>query len=559
MATKKLLRTNTNDAPPVPNPVPDVPEVPEPTPAEPSIPLQPDTPIEPPTPEPATIPEPDLPSRNIGYKSQSSGENVYNLSTRLFGIPHQFPPIVDPRVRDISTTVGASYAEKILADGAVCTLIPGKPKYLPNESHDAKTSITSGLLLSSNGRMNNLFVGREGDINDSDSFRLYDFEKCYHEYMSYVNLLCRVGAAFLGLDGVYNLPGASGDGVSFKKYNWANYKWNNTAKASNITTFFSRLNKGSKTEDDGVKTDDGHYGGERLESILQNTEYVQFYVDPESASTDSLSNSQTESQIKSLFDSNSGLLKEIAFMMDSGAAGEAANNFGNFISESMGSLGAFTEETLNGTPFSALGRIINLGGNVLKGENIVIPDIYQSTTYTKSYDITVHLRSPYGTKLSYYLNIFVPMMHLMAFAMPRATSPNSFHSPFIVKAFIEGAWSCNLGLAQSITVTKVGESRSIDGLPMEVDVSLSIADLYSDLSMNSSSDIVDFIHNTSLVDYLATNCGMSLAQPNYGKKLELIGATLKNIPGNIPSVGNQFSEQILNGFDRTFKSLIGGI
>lgn len=493
----------------------------------------------------------------MAVKTKSNtNEAIYNLSTRLFGIPHQFPPIVDPRLSQVSNTLGASYAEKIVTDGAVCTIIPGKPKYLPNTGRSARSSTTSGLLLASNQGFKNTsainnFVHAGGG---GDYFRLYDFEKCYHEYMSYVNLLCRSGAALLGLDQTFSLPGGN---TSFMQYNWANWKWSNRAKGSNVGTFINNLKSLKNRSSGGIGLYDEGSRPESLESTFNNTEYVQFYVDPESAATDSLSNSQTESQLKSLFDSNSGLLKELAFMMDSGMVGDKAADFNNFVSESVGSLGAFTEESLSGTPFSALGRIINLGGNVLKGENIIIPDIYQTTSYTKSYDLTVHLRSPYGTRLSYYLNIFVPMMHLMALAMPKATSANSFHSPFIIKAFIEGAWSCNLGLVQSITVNKVGESRSIDGLPMEVDVSLSISDLYSDLSMNTNADITNFVNNASLVDYLATNCGLSLAQPNFEKKINLVLNTVGNIPKNFGSAGNQILEKgLYNAYASRFASLM---
>lgn len=492
----------------------------------------------------------------MAIKTRSNtNEAIYNLSTRLFGLPYQFTPIVDPRVSQVSNTLGASYAEKIIADGAVCTIIPGKPKYLPNSNSTARQSTTSGLLLASNqGFRSTGAIQSVVNSGGADYFRLYDFEKCYHEYMSYVNLLCRSGAALLGLEETFSLPGGN---TSFMQYNWANWKWSNRAKGSNVGTFISNLKSTKSYLSGGIGLYDEGERQESNDSIFNNTEYVQFYVDPESAASDSLSNSQTESQLKSLFDSNSGLLKELAFMMDSGMVGDKAADFSSFVSESVGSLGAFTEETLSGTPFSALGRIINLGGNVLKGENIIIPDIYQTTSYTKSYDLTVHLKSPYGTKLSYYLNIFVPMMHLMALAMPKATSANSFHSPFIIKAFIEGAWSCNLGLVQSITVNKVGESRSIDGLPMEVDVSLSIADLYSDLSMNTNADVTNFVNNASLVDYLATNCGLSLAQPNFSEKINLVLNTVGNIPRNFGSAGNQILEKgIYDVYASSFASLM---
>jgi hypothetical protein len=121
-----------------------------------------------------------------------------------------------------------------------------------------------------------------------DYFKLYDFEKCYHEYMSYVNLLCRSGAALLGLDQIYNLPGGN---TSFMKYNWANWKWNNRAKGSNVGSYIYNLKSLNSRTSGGISTSDEGATTESLDSIFNNTEYVQFYIDPESSASDSLSNS----------------------------------------------------------------------------------------------------------------------------------------------------------------------------------------------------------------------------------------------------------------------------
>jgi hypothetical protein len=66
--------------------------------------------------------------------------------------------------------------------------------------------------------------------------------------------------------------------------------------------------------------------------------------------------------------------------------------------------------------------------------------------------------------------------------------------------------------------------------------------------MNNNADIINFVNNTSLVDYLATNCGLSLAQPNYESKVNLALNTAANIPSNIGSAGNQILEKLHSSF-----------
>jgi hypothetical protein len=187
----------------------------------------------------------------------------------------------------------------------------------------------------------------------------------------------------------------------------------------------------------------------------------------------------------------------------------------------------------------ALSRIINLGSETLRGHNLIIPDIYQNSTYQKSYTITVHLKAPYGTKFGYYIDIFVPMMHLLALTAPRQETANSFSSPFLVKVYVPSVFTCNLGIVDSISINKVSDAWSVDGFPTEVDVTLNITDLYSDLMMTPSSNPMQFVNNSSMIEYLATNCGLDLTVPNFKKKFENIVnstiASFSDVPTNVKS------------------------
>ena len=467
--------------------------------------------------------------------------NLSKLTMRLFGLPYQFPKAVDPRLNEVSSTIGKKFTENILLEAPVCTIIPGEPVYLPGQKTGKKISTSSALIEKHNG---NLSILREalGRKSDND-LRLYDFKNNYTEYMKYVNVLCRTGAVFLELDDTVTW---GSEKTSFQTFDWKNYRWNSMG----TTSMTSKVNSARKTVAEKIKgvvyslagkelVMDSENGAEgSLEGVLTNYNFIQFYVDPDSGPSDTLSNQVGESSLKSMMDSGSSTMKEIAFMANSG--GIDTETLATFMEGSSAALQAGLSAILGNNSISgALNRIINLGSNVLQGHNIIIPDVYQSSSYSKPYQLTIHLKSPYGTKLGYYLDIFVPMMHLLALAMPTQESANTFSSPFLIKAYIDGVYSCNLGMVENISITKSTESYSVSGLPSEVDVTLNIVDLYSDLSMSPSSSPMLFANNSSLVEYLATNCGITLTAPNFKTKWNnIINTTISSftdIPSNIKS------------------------
>lgn len=415
-----------------------------------------------------------------------------NLTPNLFGMPYQLPNKVDPRISDISSFFGHHFLQNIVEESPICTIIPGVPEYLPgkNEGDQISTAMALWEQQSSGSAISN-FLNNQS----SDNFVLYDFKSAYNEYMSYVNVMCRTGATFLGLTDTYNLFDNK-KSVDFRTYDWRNYKFNvkaNTgfsAGKSIIDLARTMFGEKNRNEDD-------------LLDISTNYNFVQFFVDSDVSPSDSLSNASGESQIKSLFDTGSSYLKELSFMANSGGL----ENWAEFTSDSATAITGAVSGVLGDstTLTGAISRIINLGNDVLKGNNIVIPDVYQSSSYSKSYSITVHLKSPYGSKLGYYLNIYVPMMHLLALAVPRLASANSYSSPFIVKAYVDGIFSCNMGLVQSISIQKRNESWNVDGLATEVDVTLDIADLYTSLSMAPQSSPRLFFNNSSMIEYMAIN------------------------------------------------------
>ena len=515
-----------------------------------------------------------------------SSNSKIKRTHNIFGSPHQFTEVVDPRIDDTSSDVGVNFMKNILSEAPICTIIPGEPAYLPGMAGSKlgttdKISVTRALAsayLNGSSSMSNIFGGYIENSTE-DQLRLYDFKRSYYQYMQYVNILCRTGAMLLDI-GDYELFG-QGSNTKLREYDWRYYrlnldnneavaeynnKWNNASSkiseaASELYNSFLKSKDSIfsalgifDNEDDAGNTYTNEYEMrntyEEIDSVLTGDNFVQFYVDADVSSSDDMSNATSESMIKSSFDSGANFMKEISFISNSGGV-TAADDIANFAANSAQALDDGITSILGSTggPIgqmgTALSRLINLTANVVKGENIVFPEIYQSSSYTKGYSITIHLRSPYGSKLAYYLNIFVPMMHLIALALPKQATANSTASPFLVKAYVDGIFSCNLGIVSSLSISKSSDGWNSSGLPNEVDVTLNIADLYSSLSISPSTQPQLFVNNYSLIEFLATNCGLNLAnQDTLAKKAEIIASSLKtsftDIDNNIGSMINEY-------------------
>lgn len=503
---------------------------------------------------------------------------------RIFGMPPQFTDSVDIRFDQVSS-VGNKYLENILLEAPIVTIIPGEPYYLPGQ--DDKQSISAVFLESASSDFSLLrgAFANEAQLSEGEIFRYYDFKPAYTEYMSYVNILCRTLAGFLEIRQTI-------DGVALQRYDWKNYSGYGKYESTTGQTIKSMYNYATTktvtvTNADGKKvkkkvvveksadvgensviyqtnvtnkqTVDGtEITNEAVEleegtilDMIQNYSYVQFFVDRENTGVnETMSNETSPSQLKGMFDGGSNLFKEIAFVANSGGAGELASNLGEFMDTSLDSLA--TELGSSNAVSTALSRILNVGTNVVKGENVIMPDVYQSSTYTKTYQVTIHLKTLYGTKFGWYMGIGVPLMHLLALAIPKQTTANTYGSPFMVKMSMDGEFVCNLGMVTEMSINKsVSElGRTVDGLPNEVDVQFTVTDLYSDLTMSPQNNPLLFINNTSLVEYLAITCGLSLTSAQLTTKLEMIANVISNtftdIPSNVRSTVQEWIDSLTN-------------
>lgn len=466
--------------------------------------------------------------------AKNKAESVFSAqNTKILGMPHQFLPSADFRI-DEANNFGFNFAKDIFMERPIVTLMPGKVNYLPDYSAQDK-KVFGSLMKDMNNE--NSKSALEDLISDNTESRFYDFVSDYSHYIRYVNLMCRVAAVDLGIE---NNKGPDGK-TPYIRYDWANYQnfVNYESPIKDDKGVFDLVEDVSKMVQDKVK----QLGTDVFVGYRQ---YVHFYVDPSTSVNETMSNVTQKSQLEGQFDSMEGIIKEATMLLSSASSGtQYFQQFAQTAGEGILSLA-------NTATFGLFKNLLQIGGKeVINGANLIYPEIWMDSEYSKSYTIQLNLVSPYGNKESIYLNCLVPMIHALAFALPRQSTANSFVSPFIVRGYSKGRFSCDMGIVESISIDKGPEqSWSIDGLPTQLKITMNIKDLYSQLMMSPSNKPSLFFANQGMMDYLGSMCGVDLTTPNVVFKINHIKALLAGI-NDIPS--NMYRDMTQSLYNRLSK------
>ena len=397
----------------------------------------------------------------------------------ILGMPYQFMSQTDTRLLTEDKNpiqFGRKYADRIMTNLPLLFITPGKPSFLQGFSSNSKKNVLSKLV-------DKFFDNIEGSLEDILNLevgRYYTFNMAYAEYYEYLNPMCQIAARYLGLnEEKYNIFGENVD-----KYNWENYT------------------------DPVFKT------------YVSAKESIGFYIDSPTQISESFGNSTTQSMLEGLADQGSQLGKELGFLLGTTAGKEFSALSEEDFKTTKEALNKITEGWFNGAEL--VKRLTSGLHSVAMGGRILFPEIWDNSDFSRTYSIDIKLRTPAGDKLSWYLNILVPTLHLIALTLPKQLDANSYNSPFLVRAFYKGMFNIDMGIITSMTISKGAQnSWTVDGLPTEIDISLDIKDLYSSLSLTKRSNLNDMIKNISLMDYLANSCGININKPELARSFDI--------------------------------------
>ena len=452
-----------------------------------------------------------------------------NNMNGIYGAPYQFMPNVDPRLGE-KTNFGWFFAEDIVANMPLLMITPGEPNFLSGFSKRDKKNFITILNKSAAGKLGDKVASKLEDLIDTkgDDRKYYTFKFDYTTYYNYVNPMLWNCAEYLGIGNKEIKIGTQT--AKLTSFNWS--------KAYN-----------------------------KLKKYTNCEQFVSFYLDSENSIQESFSNETTNSQLADSINSFSSTANELKFLQGAILGRKPVMSNKDAYDEAKKSLDEVSNKYLNGSKL-----IKSLGQGVLtvaSGGKLLFPEVWSDSRYTKSYDISIKLRTPDNDKLSWYLNICVPLMHLIALTAPRQLSANGYTSPFLVRAFYKGLFNVDMGMIDTLTITKAKEGAwTSDGLPTEVDITMSIKDLYQALFISGfkknqfvkgkllGQDTKFILKNTGMMDYLASTCGVNINKAEIARTLQMFMVLYKN---NIKMTGSTWAAEAKEGVYDKLNSIYRGV
>lgn len=458
-------------------------------------------------------------------QSISRASNFFDMDKLIgvFGLPYQFLPSADCRTNtalnafDSMDGIGMEYADKIVSKMPILFIAPGKPSFMTKYSDSERTGILNSMITERSGLSE--YKSGLGDLLSSDG-RYYTFEYDVEKYYKFVNPMCRIAANFLEIND-FRLNG----GLPLDMVNWATY---------------------TSTHTEGVLPGSHEYLS------------IPFYLDSDPTISENFDNSTTESSLASTVNGISDLGRELRFLTGYSSRAldedwfsqnaDVASNIELINNEIEGILG-------KGNFLTNLTKHLN---TVASGGRLIFPQIWSESGMSRSYQVNIKLVAPDANKLSVYLNILVPLFHLIGLVAPQSipNNPNGYTNPFIVRAIFKSHFNVDMGIITDMSVTKGANCQwTVEGIPTSIEVSLTIKDLYDVMSITSAGDGLKFdtMSNTAQMDYIANLCGINMYKPEIGRQLSMwlanTGSKITDVPMNVwTSINQSIAGGILNIF-----------
>ncbi|MGL5752469.1 MAG: hypothetical protein ACRCXT_18180 [Paraclostridium sp.] len=417
--------------------------------------------------------------------SSNQNENFIKNVRGIYGMPYQFNSLADRRYDN--SVFGRKYAEKIVSRMPLLLLTPGVPKFMAGYTKKDKKNILS--YLGNRGENDGILNALTGDMDDG---KFYSFEFAYKSYYKAVNLVLQRMAVLLGI-GDKKI-----DGTALSSYRWENY------------------------------------ANDSLTGFVSSKESIAFYVDAETQISESFTNETQESMLSGSVNGLSDMAKELQFLLGGVAGMEFESLKAENRNEVLGDFNKFSEKYLGIFPQDLLNKLSGGVLTVASGGKLIFPEIWTDSSFSRSYNIKMKLRTPDADVFSWYMNIAVPMIHLMHLAAPRQMSSNSYQAPYMVRGYYKGIFNCDMGIITQMEFEKGDKGRwTTNGLPMVVDVSFTIKDLYQMMCVTSGDTMFEFLNNTVLLDYIANMCGININKPDILRTVDLYYNYFVSAPSNL--------------------------
>lgn len=456
----------------------------------------------------------------FSYTNESVDDSDFvqiNKVAGVFGLPYQFLPTADPRLSASMNAqhLGYEYADKIVAKIPLLFIAPGKPTFMKQYSDSAKANVLQ-QLMNSGGT-----VGDRTSLNSllEEDGRYYTFEYDQARYYKFVNPMCRIAARYMNVQDVMI------DGQPLDTVNWETFTQSRIQSLGDFGDFSS----------------------------------IPFYLDSDTSISESFSNSTTQSMIAGLVNNISDMGREINFLMGyGGSALDIINSNADVASEIDAAQTAIQKMLGSGNFLSNLANHIT---TVAAGGRLIFPEIWADSSFSRSYTCRFKFIAPDPSNFSVYINVIVPLLHLLALVAPQSIekNPNGYTSPFLVRAIYKGAFNVDMGIITDMSITKGAECQwTPEGVPTSIEVSMSIKDLYQVLSVTPTTSTnlnYDTMNNTALMDYIANLCGINMYKPEVSRLIDMwyVNNIQNRATDTVSGIWNSVQQKVQNSIMSIFR------
>lgn len=137
-------------------------------------------------------------------------------------------------------------------------------------------------------------------------------------------------------------------------------------------------------------------------------------------------------------------------------------------------------------------KLLKFAGNfsdraaVMAGRGrITLPDVFESSSFSRSITCSFEFHSPYGNEISQFENEYIQFMTILCMGMSRQTGKMTYTSPFALRIFIKNHILINCGMITDISVTRGGDNNDWcpNGHPKTIKVDVTIKDMEPNISL----------------------------------------------------------------------------
>lgn len=408
-----------------------------------------------------------------------SGKIDYD-SDSILGLPFRYSTIADPRRRIYNST--------FLADSSVVSFIPGKPKYRKNDKEIRAVINGSCSGFFDNPSDNEEKFAKAFGINDSNpteadakiinwllknqkddsvkgnrDLRYYRLEEDYDEFLEYIGIALATLGTKMGISNKYK---------TFTDY--VGQTWE----------------KGTSTRS------------------------IKFYATKNASVSESISNEFGASAIASSAKTVSDVAREAQFLTgidlgktvsDAGLSDDYTKTLTTGTTVSGGFASSLVKSATN-----VVSELINGAKSAATGINLYYPEIWKDSTFSRSYSLEFNFVSPYGTPDAIFQYVYLPFLVLFTLASPKQSGLNGYKAPFIVKVDMPGFFTSDCAVISSMSWNKGGSDNLFnkDGLPLAMNVSIQIKDLYPIIMQTNKFNLLRC--NNGMHGFLDNMAGLSV-------------------------------------------------